>query len=231
MRSTATLRNALLAAFAAASLTACKDDNAVPLDPGHSYFPLNVGSWVEYQVDSMWQDDLLAIRDSVSYRLREKILETYTDPTGRTAYRILRYVRNAEGEWQVRDVWTATADVRYAEKTEENNRRLKLSFPVRSARTWNTNVYNTERLLDVAFRDVDKPWTAGSLAFDSTVVVRNLLGPNPIERRDFEERYARHVGLVEKKEWETNTQFNSVIQQFVVRGSKYSMVVVAYGTE
>jgi len=182
-------------------------------------------------VDSMWQDDILAIRDSVSYRLREKILETYTDPTGRPAYRILRYVRNAEGEWQVRDVWTATADVRYAEKTEENNRRLKLSFPVRSARTWNTNVYNTERLLDVAFRDVDKPWTAGSLACYRTVVVRNVLGPNPIERRDLFERYARHVGLVEKTGWETNTQFNSLTQQFVVRGFKYSMVVVAYGTE
>jgi hypothetical protein len=212
-------------------MVACKDDNAVPMDPGHSFFPLNVGSWVEYQVDSMWQDDILAIRDSVSYRLREKIHETYTDPTGRTAYRILRYVLNAESEWQVRDVWTAFADTRYAEKTEENIRRLKLSFPVRTARTWDTNVYNAERILEVAFRDVDKPWTAGSLAFDSTVVVRNILGPNAIERRDFEERYARHVGLVEKKGWETNTQFNSSTQQFVVRGFKYSMVVVAYGTE
>jgi hypothetical protein len=190
-----------------------------------------VGSWIEYQVDSMWQDDILAIRDSVSYRLRERVFETYTDETGRTAYRILRYVQNAESEWQVRDVWTATADTRFAEKTEENMRLLKLSFPVRNARTWDINVYNTDRVLEVAFRNVDEPWSTGSLAFDSTVVVRNVLGPNAIERRDLEERYARHVGLVEKKGWETNTQFNSSTQQFVVRGFKYSMVVVGYGTE
>jgi hypothetical protein len=226
-----TARNLFIAVFTTATLAACKDDNAVPMDAGHAYFPLEVGSWVEYQVDSMWRDDILDIQDSVSYRLRERVLETYTDPTGRTAYRILRYVRNEEEEWQVRDVWTATADTRSAEMTEENIRRLKLSFPVRSARTWDINVYNTERLLDVAFRDVDEPWATGDLAFDSTVVVRNVLGPNAIERRDFEERYAKHVGLVEKRGWETNTQFNSSTQQFVVRGFKYSMVVVAYGTE
>lgn len=225
------LRNLIIAACASVALVACKDDNAVPTDPGHSYFPLKVGSWIEYQVDSMWQDDILAIRDSVSYRLRERVFETYTDETGRTAYRILRYVQNEEAEWQVRDVWTATADTRFAEKTEENMRLLKLSFPVRNARTWDINVYNTDRVLEVAFRNVDEPWSTGSLAFDSTVVVRNVLGPNAIERRDLEERYARHVGLVEKKGWETNTQFNSSTQQFVVRGFKYSMVVVAYGTE
>jgi hypothetical protein len=225
------LRNPILGVLLVMAFVACKDDNAVPTDPGLSYFPLKVGSWIEYQVDSMWQDDILAIRDSVSYRLRSQVIETYTDPAGRAAHRILRYVRNEEEEWQVRDVWTATADTRFAEMTEENIRRLKLSFPVRSARTWDINVYNTERLLDVAFRDVDKPWSTGSLVFDSTVVVRNVLGPNAIERRDFEERYARHVGLIEKRVWETNTQFNSSTQQFVVRGFKYSMVAVAYGTE
>jgi hypothetical protein len=223
------MRSILLVIGVSGILASCKQEPVMPLDPGYSYYPLQVGAWVEYQVDSLWQDDLLGVLDSVSYRLKEHIAEEYIDGTGRKAYRVLRYQQDADGVWQVRDVWTTTADKQYAEKTEENLRRLKLSFPVRESRTWDMNIYNADQELEVAFREVDSPWSFDTLAFDSTVVVRNVLGPNAVETRNFEERYARHVGLVEKYWEETNTQFNSTTQQFVVRGFRSKMVAVGHG--
>lgn len=206
-----------------ALLTSCKDDGVEPEDLGLDYFPTQVGHWVEYQVDSLWRDDPFNVIDSVSYRLRERIEETYIDAGGRTAYRILRLVLDENGNWVVRDVWTAYRDKRGAELTEENDRRLKLSFPVREARAWDLNVYNTQRELEVAYREVGEPWASDGLAFEQSVLVRNVLGPNAVEKRNFEERYVKGVGLVEKYWEETDTQANGVT------GFRMTMVAVAHG--
>lgn len=219
-----------LSAALALVLMACKKEEPVVLDLGFEYFPVAIGTWVEYQVDSVWRNDVLGIHDSVSYRLRERIEEHYIDPSGRPANRILRRVLDEEGNWVVRDVWTSTRDERAAEKTEENVRRLKLSFPVREARRWDTNVYNTVNELEVAYREAHKPWQINGMSFDSTVVVRGTVEPNIILRRDFEERYAKHVGMVEKRWVETNTQFPDTGVMSVI-GFWLTMTVVDHGRD
>ncbi|MEO8590988.1 MAG: hypothetical protein ABI432_16540 [Flavobacteriales bacterium] len=223
------------ASMSALLLSACKKDEAEPVDLGYDYFPTKVGSWVEYQVDSLWRDDAAspAVLDSVSYRLLERIEENYTDPEGRPSQRVLRYVRDVDDNWVVRDVWTRTFTTTAGEMTEENKRRLKLSFPVRSSRTWNINVYNTDPELTVAFRDVDSPWQAGGLSFEKTVLVKNTVPPNYIDKKNFEERYARGVGMVSKY-WEvTNTQYPPPPAPPTpeVVGWRLNMVVVAFGNE
>ena len=52
------------------------------VDLGYGYYPTEVGSWVEYQVDSLWRDDRFNILDSVSYRLRQLIESEYVDLEG-----------------------------------------------------------------------------------------------------------------------------------------------------
>ena len=102
---------------------ACKKEEVEEPDLGHGYFPTDVGTWVEYKVDSLWRDEPSGVLDSVSYRLLERIEEHYTDLEGRPCQRIHRYVQDATGAWVVRDVWTSTVDTYAAEKTEENYRR------------------------------------------------------------------------------------------------------------
>lgn len=225
MKNHTLFRIASMVVVFATLITSCKEEVVTPQDLGLDFFPLRTGQWVEYQVDSMWRDDVLNIRDSVSYRLLERVEDVYTDAGGRAVHRILRYVPDATGNWEVRDVWTAHRDIRSAEMTEENKRRLKLSFPVREARTWDINVYNSERLLEVAYRELDEPWASDSLSFEKSVLVRNVLGPNAVEKRNFEERYVRDVGLVEKYWEETNTQVTGV------RGFRMRMVAVAHGLQ
>jgi hypothetical protein len=54
--------------------------------------------------------------------------------------------------------------------------------------------------------------------------------PNIILRRDFEERYAKHVGLVEKRWVETNTQFPAAGGTSVI-GFWLTMTVVDHGRD
>jgi hypothetical protein len=193
-----------------------------------------VGSWVEYQVDSLWRDDRFNILDSVSYRLRQLIESEYVDLEGRAAWRMHRLVQDTAGNWMVRDVWSTTVNGIAAELTEENERRQKLTFPVRIGRAWDINVYNTVPELSVAYTEVDVPWAVNGLSFDSVAHVMQTVPANQVIRRDFEERYAKGVGMIYKRHVETNTQ--TVFQPnqppvVQVTGFRMSMVVVDFGNE
>lgn len=209
----------------------CKKDDVEVPDPGYDYFPRVVGQWIEYQVDSAWRDDASAVNDSVSYRLLEKVVQTYTDTEGRTCYMIHRSVKNDQDQWVVRDVWTSTRSSSNAEVTEENLRRMKLVFPVNNGTDWDLNVFNDEEELEVAYREKGSAWSAGELSFPNTVLVKNTVPANVIEKRNFEERYAEGVGMVSKYREETNTQFNQQQQMWQVTGWRLDMVALAYGTD
>ncbi|MBK7384779.1 MAG: hypothetical protein IPI81_15825 [Flavobacteriales bacterium] len=209
---------------------ACNKDQAEGEDLGYGYFPRKVGAWIEYQVDSMWRDDQAGVRDSVSYRLKEKVVEAYYDPAGRLSWRIHRFILNANDEWVIRDVWTSTSDNFYAEVAEENVRRLKLSFPVRSGRKWDLNVYNSEAELEVAYREVGQAWAGPVITFPRTVLIKNTVGPNFIIKRNHEERYALDIGLVSRywEEMESQPDTAGILR---VVGWRLNMAAIAYGTE
>lgn len=226
----------LFAAVAGIALVSCKkDEQPDPVDLGYDYFPTEVGKWVEYKVDSMWRDDASAVWDSVSYQLLERIVEEYSDLEGRSARRIERFIKNANDEWVIRDVWTATRNSTAAELTEEDVRRLKLSFPVRNTRSWDINVYNVEDELKVACREEGTPWSNVALTFPATVLVKNTRPIDFVFDKTFEERYAKDVGLVYKLwvDLETQNRYIPETQQYVTerRGFRLNMTCVAYGTD
>lgn len=208
------------------ALAACNKESGEEADIGRGYFPRVVGAWVEYQVDSSWQDDPVGNVGARSYRLKEKVVEQYTDPAGRTAWRIHRFVKNADDEWMVRDVWTSTVDNTAAEITEENRRVQKLSFPVRTGRRWDVNVFNTDDELQVAFREVGLPWSAQGIAYEKAVLVRNTVPANPIITNNYEERWADGVGMVSRYQQYKNQQSDGCHRCW-----RLDMTAVAYGTE
>lgn len=225
----------ILVVCAIAALSSCKKEEAMQPDLGYGYFPRAVGAWIEYQVDSSWRDDGAGVQGSVSYRLKEKVVEQYTDPAGRTAWRIHRSVLDADSNWVVRDVWTSTVDENAAEVSEENHRRLKLSFPVRDGRRWDLNVYNVEDELEVAFREVGLPWSGGGLSHGATVLVKNTVPPNLVDTVIHEERYSQDIGLVHKRWVVSNSQWHypppPAPPQLRITGNYLTMVAVAHGTE
>ncbi len=222
---------------AALAFVGCKKGESPEADLGLGYYPNVIGSWIEYQVDSIGRDDEAGLHDTVSYRLKEKVVEAYYDPQGRLAYRVHRMVRNSAGEWVVRDVWTRTKDNYYAESTEENMRLLKLSFPVSTGRTWDVNVYNTQDQQEVTHRQIATAFSVNGLSFPKTTLVEGTFRSNLVDTLIYEERYADGVGLVHSRKQDTNSQPHysnttpPVFQGYRTRGTYFTMSAVAYGTE
>ncbi len=228
MKNTRTLFATLALAMV---LAGCKKEDPGEADLGLGYFPNVIGSWIEYQVDSLWRDDNFEPPrlDSANYRLKEKVVEAYYDPQGRLAYRIHRMVRNADNVWVVRDVWTRTMDNFYAETTEENLRRLKISFPVAFGRAWDMNVYNVEDEVELTHREIGIAYTVNGLAFDKTTLVDATFESNVVDTLIFQERYAEGVGMISKRVQDTNTQFPN--NDLRTKGVYFTMSIVAFGNE
>ncbi|HQW85796.1 MAG TPA: hypothetical protein PLH93_01360 [Flavobacteriales bacterium] len=218
-------RRTLLAAGALALLLpACRKDETVPVDLGYAYFPVQQGAWAEYLVDSSWSFESIGISGSLRYRLREVIDSVYTDPEGRTAQRIERFVWDTlTNDWRIKDVWTQTRQSTYAERTEEDVRLLKLTFPVKVGERWNLNTFNSQRDMEVGYDVVDMPWQHGNTSFDSTVLVRNYYPNNLVDTLIYRERYAKHIGLVERIRDTSNTQVSGT------NGWYFRQVITAHG--
>lgn len=230
-------RTLLVTLALAVVLAGCKKEESGEPDLGLGYFPNVIGSWIEYQVDSIGRDDDAGFHDTVSYRLKEKVIEAYYDPQGRLAYRIHRMVHNSDSTWVVRDVWTRTVSTSAAETTEENLRRLKISFPVAAGRIWDMNVYNEEDAQELTHREIGISYTVNGLAFAKTTLVEGTFESNFVDTLIFQERYAEGIGMISKKTQDTNTQLYyppgipPPPPEFRTKGAYLTMSIVAYGNE
>ena len=217
-------RTLVVAGALALLLPACRKDETTPVDLGYGYFPVERGAWVEYLVDSSWSFESIGISGSLRYRLREVVDSVYTDPEGRMAQRIERFVWDTlMNDWRIKDVWTQTRQSTYAERTEEDVRLLKLTFPAKVGERWNLNAFNSLRDMEVGYDAVDVPWQHGSLSFDSTALVRNYYPNNQVDTLIYRERYAKTVGLVERIRDTSNTQVNGT------NGWYFRQVITAHG--
>jgi hypothetical protein len=185
-------------------ISSCKKDQPIP-DAGYSYFPENLGHWCIYEIDSTVYDDFT--NDTFYYRCQVKeVLESYfTDNSGRRAIRVERYYRPyidsipyANLPWTLSRVWAFCKTASEAEKVEEDQRFIRLAFVPRVDKKWNGNAYNTIGEWNYKYTSVDEPYSINSMSFDSTLNVSQKLDTNLLNYRIYNERYARHVGLIEK---------------------------------
>jgi hypothetical protein len=223
------MRTAPAVLFACAAtvliVSGCKKDDPERVDLGLGYFPTNIGHWVEYAVDSNWQDQQTTPGDSIHhshFALREELVEAFTDPEGRAAQRIVRSRPDEQGAWVPQDVWWQTLNTTKAERTEENMRRVKLVFMPHTGVYWNTNAPNTQEAFELTYSEVDVPWSVNGMSFDSTLLVKTTYMNNLIVRRTYYERYAKHVGLVYRQVDSTNTQSSGS------RSTWYKQVITDY---
>lgn len=205
-----------IVAFMSVSLSSCYlEDTDLPFI-GYEYFPNELGKFVEYKVDSTWQDDPAGALGSAEahYFLREINESYFTDEEGRNAIRVERYSRQtAQGEWGIKDVWhrVRTADI--AEQNEENVVFVKHNFPIRNGKVWDGNSKNLLQTLqeiylqnsipevwEYTYENVHEPYTINGFTFDSTVTVVQFDRPAIFGLNVFaKEVYAKDIGLVHKQ--------------------------------
>lgn len=211
----------------------CKKDEIIKsYDIGKDYFPIDTGFWVEYQVDSIVWNDFYPTTDdrfidTFSFKIRELNESYFIDNEGKSALRIVRYKKTSDTiDWFLKDIWYANKTEKTAERVEENERFIKLIFPIREGNTWKGNAFNTWDAWDYEYQNVDEPLVLNAKSFDSTLVVLQNDQLNLISKNYSIEKYAKHIGLIYKEYIDVAT---NPVDLTIKSGVKYKMQVLNWG--
>ncbi|RMG82178.1 MAG: hypothetical protein D6714_11760 [Bacteroidetes bacterium] len=193
-------------------------------DPGYDYFPLEIGKFIEYEVDStvfsLFFDSVFIQTKTLA---REEIVDTLRDNTGQLWYKVERYERPDEASpWTVRKVFTMSRTEGQAFRMEDNLKLMPLVFPVRENKSWNGNIFiDTRQEIPVRgepvtlfhqwsshrMKQVGEPDTLGGFQFNETLTVSaQNSASNTLEMRRWTEKYAKGVGLYYRELWMLDTQ-------------------------
>ncbi|NND35228.1 MAG: hypothetical protein HKN76_21755, partial [Saprospiraceae bacterium] len=197
----------------------CTAENLDPFDLagyGYEYYPLEIGKYRIYRIDSI-QFDLgegnLPTRDSSTFYLREDFVEEVSNlgRDGENLVRIERYrSESLDGPWSIFDVITRSRTTNQAYSSENNVQLINLVFPVKTGIRWDGDAFVKDRL--VVFvqgesLEMYKEWEfeilssgvsekVGENTYPDVVTVQQADSDNPIEKRYSIEKYAKDVGLI-----------------------------------
>lgn len=205
----------------------CNTDPTVEnlsIDYGFDYYPVEIGKYIIYDVDSVVYDPNQSgtFIDTTSFQVKEEVVDSTIDNEGRIVYIIHYSTRDSMNQpWNLENVYTTVVEDFWVERTEDNLRFIKMIFPPRVDSTWDGNRLFAEDGFIVTVRgetlEMFKNWqsvtkeksssgTIGGLTFDDIIIIQHANDENLIERRFVEEKYARGVGLVNKKVMILDTQ-------------------------
>jgi len=228
--------------FLLLALNACKKDQAEePPDLGYDYYPGRVGSYIIYDVDSIWYREKLN-NDTITlkFQIKEKVDTVYTDNQGRPTLKIIRYRKNyndsipySQMSWEIQDVWAANITKTTAEVVEENVRYTKLIFPVKKNATWNGNAQNTIGEWDYKYSEIDAAASIGGNSFEKSLKVTQKYFLSAINKENYFERYAKGVGMIYRiiEDYDYQDGFGNTNPGHIYEGAFYEMRINSYGTE
>lgn len=208
----------------------CKKDNNKnrQVDPGYDYYPAQLGSYVEYEVEEVKYDDFFepVKIDTFRYQLKEVLDSAFEDNSNRPSNRISRYRKDHDTlSWVLTDVWYSTKTEQRLEVIEENQRYIKLAFPLRLYKRWDGNAFNAEEEQSYFLEELGKTEQINGLSMDAVLKVVKQDEKNLIEIKYAEERYARGIGLVYRQETDLNTEISGEISS----GRTFTMKIASHG--
>lgn len=212
-------------------ISSCKKESEVLHTVSwEDYFPLEVGKYITYNLDSTVFVNFGRQKQVVSYQVKDLVDAEITDNTGRPSYRIIRYSRKtASDPWIANNSFMATPTEKSMEYVENNLRYIKLVLPVKTDYSWRGNSFidtytpgNDMRYLDnwdYIYDSVGNSANINSFSFENTLKVFQrdeeindplVPGATYAEKTYAVEKYAKGVGLIYREflhwEYQGNTQ-------------------------
>ena len=228
-------------------LVSCaKEDKTMPELYGKAFFPLEVGRYVEYVVDSTVYTEIPKDTLYYQYKIKERIEEVFTDAQGHTNYRLNRYTKpfsftqpyDTAASWKVKEAWLIKPEDLNIVQQENNVSFVKLIFPVQESATWDGHARNNLGKEMYRYEDVDALIT---IAQPSGTVQKKMLTirqltdtSNLIVYDQHFERYGMDIGLIfrENIHLESNTVVSGVpVYHRIEKGYKYKLSVFSYGKD
>jgi len=207
-------------------LSGCKKTDSETINYYYNYFPLEVDSWIEYDVVDIVHTEFGS--DTSVYMLKEITTGEFLDNEGRLTYRVERFWRTEDNAtWDIKDVWYSNLTKTTAEKIEENYRFTKLIFPINNSKYWDGNAFNTLDEWEYSYDSLHKPKMINNLNFDSTITVIQRDNENVVEYEKVKEVYAIDIGLIYKSHIDLDINLSDILD--INSGREFEMTVTAYG--
>jgi hypothetical protein len=199
--------------------------------PLSEYFPLQVGKYITYRLDSTVPTQFGRDTTVRSYRARDVVEAQIVDGEGRTSYRIVRSLSNLAGTipYTPSSTFAATPEkTDWIEYVDNNLRFMKLRFPIIEGFEWKGNSFidvtsinsQVRYLADwtYIYQNVGQPATINGKTYPNTVTILQrdeVVPPGPFNPQFFKqydysiEIYAQGIGLIYKnfdhKVWQPPT--------------------------
>lgn len=170
-------------------------------DPGTEFFPLEIGMERLFSVDSVIYNPTAqpSVSTSSGY-LRELVVDTFTDLTGQTWYRIEQFYRRDSTEsWTIKQVLAEANTGQQVLRLENELRFISLVFPAQSGLRWNGLAHiDPFTVIRIAGESVQmfKDWNFRILERNAEQLIVQLAdSENLLELRQATEHYAPEKGL------------------------------------
>jgi hypothetical protein len=200
-------------------LSACKKKDSFTVEPVSDYYPLVVGKYITYDLDSLVFTNFGTELDTFYYQIQYVVDAPMLDNLNRQGYRIIRNIRiDSTYPWVTDHSAFALNTGHSIEFTEDNLKYIKLVAPIQQDYSWAGNSYieSASPITQVAYLDgwnytydsINTPITLGNLSIDSTITVLETNTEDGVQdhtipgndtRTDTTyscEKYAKGIGLV-----------------------------------
>jgi len=205
---------------AALTLNSCQKEYEDPLaNKGVAYYPLEVGKYILYDVDSIYWNDFLREEIPVRWQMRYECVDTFRDGENRLSYIINVYRREAASyPFEIDNVIHVTPTETHVEFYQKNITYIPFAFPVSKSTKWDgLAMINTEKTKYDAFKstkwdyhyeNIDEPYFNDIKNFPSTVTVYQIdeqINDPDVDSTVYAEKiygkeiYAKDVGMVYKE--------------------------------
>ena len=188
----------------------------------NDYFPLQVGKYITYDLDSTVFTNFNQNLTVRHYQAQYKIEDQTTDNLGNAGFIINRYLRaDSTKSWEIDNVFTVYPTGKSIEYIQDNLRFIKLISPIAEGFSWKGNSYlaydpyrsyvfaNPAFMEDwnYTYENVNEPLTINSKDFENTITVLEvsdstgnpaIAGTEYAEKTYSIEKYAKEIGLVYK---------------------------------
>lgn len=198
--------------------TSCtKTTETLPLTTIKDIYPLQVGKTFFYRLDSTVAINFGSSLETRSYNAKDSVENSFTDASGRTNFRIFRYLRDTLNTrpWRFCATYVATFNDNKLEYVDNNLRFIPIAEPITENTTWKGNVYINTILpspyyfldnWDYQYQNLDKPYTVrkGVIPNTYTILQQNSQTPSIFNAAVYNEKsysievYAKGIGLIYK---------------------------------
>lgn len=163
------------------------------------YTGLKIGNTLYYDVMYVFHDDQVDRHDTIQFKMKSVIEDTFRDNENNLRYKIHRFRWNDSiASWVNYKVLSGYKSTHFYFETEDNLQVKKLYIPYLSNFEWNSNSYNISDSIHYRFKERINSLKLKSLVVDTVIHVKQQLYQTFVDLKRKSEYYAKDKGLVYK---------------------------------